>query len=295
MRYTATSALALLLAAPLSLGANTSKPNYLIDERTATALVKQCGLEIQIKEFAAQSQAGLIEEMKKSDPASLEKAKKISQNLNSETTVRNAFINRVRQAVSPEANKANLDFCDTEVGKKAIALQKDFLANDGKFNAFVKKYREQPPPQARINWASRVDNAIGMSGSMVDMQYALMKSMLTTINKTVAPDQRKSLPEIEMALSAMRTETEQVARNAAIANYMAVFDDFSDDEYVAYAKFLTSEHGRALIRASYAALVDHAVSTGEVAAKMVTEPGAKSATGGASAKNRTMANEHRHH
>ncbi|MYM92793.1 hypothetical protein [Duganella vulcania] len=236
-------------------------PPVLLDERVLAPLMQECHIDAEVRAFAQQSQAGMMSELRDSGQTYLlEKGKGLSQSMFSEGRVLKLFRTRLQAGLDPQSAGTELAFCRSALGQKVLGLLEQFGQGDEVMAKFAKRYEAGPAPANRISWATRVDNAIAGSRAMVDVQQAVVGGILLGMNQVLAPEARKSKNDIAFILSGMHIQTEKIARNAAIAGFMATFDDLSDDEFAAYAQHLISPSGSLLYHLKFQSYIEFANS-----------------------------------
>lgn len=253
------------LASPcFALDSSTPGRTGLVDETQLATLMSACGIAEEARVFAHQSQASMVAELQDTGRKEiLDKGRVLAASMFGEDRIVRLFRKRLADGMDPASVAIEVDFCTSPVGKKAMSLRRKFEQSDEMMERFAKRYEAEPAPQHRISWATRVDNAIAGSRAMIDVQQAVVSGILDGMNQMLPPSDRKSKEVITYILSGMHLQTEKIARNAAIAGFMATFDELSDEEFAAYSQHLISPSGKLFHRLKFQGYIEFANSAAE--------------------------------
>lgn len=222
-------------------------------------LMDACGINDEVHRFAQQSQAGFESELDKAGSTQLvNEGRRFAADVNSEANISSIVVNRLRSSMTKSMATEEIAFCRSALGRKVARLRQEYETGDEKFAKFAQKYATDPAPESRISLAKRVDNAIAASRAMVDIQQSVVAAALNIGNRVLPESDRKSQAEIGLILSGLHIQTEKVARNAAVAGYLAAFDELDDDEFRVLSEHLVGKSGAMLNRVKFSSYLEHA-------------------------------------
>lgn len=225
----------------------------------AAVLMDACGINDEVRRFAQQSQAGFESELDKAGAMQLvSEGRRFTADVNSEANISSIMVSRLRSSMTKSMATEEITFCRSALGRKVARLRQEYETGDEKFARFAQKYATDPAPESRISLAKRVDNAIAASRAMVDIQQSVVAAALNIGNRVLPESERKSQAEIGLILSGLHIQTEKVARNAAVAGYLAAFDELDDDEFRVLSEHLVGKSGATLNRVKFSSYLEHA-------------------------------------